>query len=124
MRPSEIGFAFLLLDSTTACLVGASKYGQSHSWPQRGLPVFVSRELQPDYAPFDSTNLGGNSSVGPRSSKLPACEPVEVQAVAEHAIVVKWLNGESVNSTLSENWRSLVHRTKAECMEHLGARPS
>lgn len=112
----------VVLVSTAACLVGSSKYARSHSWPQRGLPVFVSRGLHPDYVPFDSTNLGGNSSVGPRSSRLSACEPVEVQTVAEHAIVVQWLNGESVNSTLPENWKGFVHRTKEECIERLNAR--
>ena len=39
-----------------------------------------------------------------------------------YAIVVRWLNGESVSSTLSENWLSLVHRTKEECIERLKAR--
>ena len=122
MRPIGMAYPFLLLASTAACLVGASKYSQSHSWPQRGLPLFVSRELHPDFVPFDSTNPAGNSSVGPRSSTLPACEPVEVQTVAEHAIVVRWLDGGSVNSTLYENWQGLVHRTKEECVERLNAR--
>lgn len=122
MRLGEIVAPLLLMASTAACLVGSSKYAQSHSWPQRGHSVFVSRELRPAYAPFDPTNPGGNSSVGPASSRLPACEPVEVQAATEHSIIVKWLNGESVNSTLSENWQDSVHRTKEECLQKLNAR--
>jgi hypothetical protein len=35
--------------------------------------------------------------------------------------MVKWLNGESVISSLSENWQDFVHRTKEECMERLNA---
>jgi hypothetical protein len=118
MRPREIVCPLLLIASTTACLVGSSKYAQSHLWPQRGLPVFVSRELHPVYTPFDTTDLAGKAPI----SMLPACEPVEVQTVAEHEIVVKWLNGESVASTLSENWQDFVHRTKEECIERLNAR--
>jgi hypothetical protein len=121
MGPREIVCPLLLLASTAACLVGSSKYAQSHSWPQRGLPVFVSRELQPDYTPFEQTNLPPGRTSGPTISRLPACEPVEVQAVAEHKIMVKWLNGESVISSLSENWQDFVHRTKEECMERLNA---
>jgi hypothetical protein len=124
MRPREIFCPLLLLATTAACLVGSSKYAQSHSWPQRGVPVFVSRELEPVYAPFGPTNLPTGSTSGPTISRLPACEPVEVQTVAEHAIVVRWLNGEPVNSTLSENWQDFVHRTKEECIERLNARVS
>jgi hypothetical protein len=122
MRAREIICPLLLSASTVACLVGSSKYSQSHEWPQRGIPVFVSQELQPDYAPFVPTNLATGSTSGPAISRLPACEPVQVQAVAEHKIVVKWLNGESVNSTLAENWQDSVHRTKEECIERLSTR--
>jgi hypothetical protein len=122
MQLREIGCSLLLLTSTAACLLGSSKYAQSHSWPQRGVPVFVSRELDPVYAPFHSTTLAPGGTSGPTISKLSACEAVEVQAVADHAIVVKWLNGESVDSTLSENWQDFVHRTKEECIERLNAR--
>src|SRR5262245_27565830 len=121
MRPREIIGPLLLSASAAACVIGSSRYAQSHSWPQRGLPVFVSRELQPDYTPFESTNLAPGNTSSPTISRLPACESVEVQSVAERAIVVKWLNGESVNSTLSENWQDFVHRTKEECMKRLNA---
>jgi hypothetical protein len=122
MRTREIICPLLLSASTAACLVGSSKYSQSHGWPQDGIPVFVSRELQPDFAPFVPTNLQTGSTSGPAISRLAACEPVQVQAVAEHKIVVKWLNGESVNSTLSESWQDSVHRTKEECTERLSTR--
>ena len=120
MRPRSIVAPLLLLVATQACSVGATKYAQSHSWPQSGLPVFVSRALEPDYRPFFIPSESTTSS-GPVIPQLPACEPVQVRSVDEHSIIVVWVNGGPAQSTVGADWQSIVHKTREECIERLDA---
>ena len=121
MRRTSVVATLLFLVALVGCSVGGSKYAQLHSWPQSGLPVFVSRALEPDYTPFTMASEPTTSS-GPAIPQMPACEPVEVRSVAEKSIVVMWLHGGPAVSTVGGDWRGLVHRTKEECIESLNAR--
>ena len=121
MRPTSVVATLLPLVALVGCSAGGSKYAQLHSWPQRGLPVFVSRTLEPDYTPFNMASEPTTSS-GPAIPQMPACEPVEVRSVNEHSIIVVWPNGGPAQSTVGADWKSIVHTTRDERIKSLNAR--
>ncbi len=123
----------LLLQFSLSIACGAKRLNPS--WPEKGFPVYISRELHPDYGdqppglefpnrPSDETKVDPRAvepRVGsdPLTSSLPACEPVEVRAVHRTSLRVKWLGESGYSSTLNGDWSPLVHRSREECLERL-----
>ncbi len=105
----------------------------SPAWPAKGFLVYASRELYPDYGqPRGGEGtvdfltgkternpvISGVGSNAPTLS-LPACEPAEVRAVHRTSLRVRWLRDSQNSSTLGEDWSSVVHRSKDECLERI-----
>lgn len=124
----------LLLPLAIACAV--TRF--TPSWPEPGLPVFISKELQPDFGnqspgvdfpnprpdqgTVDSRIMEPRVGSNPHSSSLPACEPVEVRTVHKNSLRVKWSGDNPYSSTLNGDWSTIVHRSREECMERLKTR--
>ena len=105
------------------------------AWPEKGFPVYISKELYPDYGnqppgvdfpnrppeqgPVDPRVVEPRVGSNPLTSSLPACEPVEVRAVHRTSLRVKLLGDSPNSSTLYGDWSSIVHRSREECLESL-----
>jgi len=125
----------LLLVLTSALTVCASTRSNS-TWPQKGTLLYISKTLYPDHGlPRGGSStedfLTGSSERNPITSgdgstpprlELPACEPVEVQAVKKESLRVRWRRDTQTLSTLGKDWKSEVHRSKEDCLEAVNAR--
>ena len=134
MKARNIGVTSLVLFLLPLAIACAGKRFTS-SWPEPGLTVYISKELQPDsgnvspgvdfpnsqpdQGTVDSRIVEPRVGSSPRSSNLPACEPVEVRAVHKTSLRVKWSGDHPYSSTLNGDWRPIVHRSRDECVERL-----
>jgi hypothetical protein len=134
VKALNIGTTSLVLLHLTLAIACAGKQ-YTPSWPERGFPVYISKELQPDsdnVAPgvdfpnpqpdqgtVDSRIMEPRVGSSPHSSRLPACEPVEVRAVHKTSLRVKWSGEYRHSSTLNGDWSTLVHRSREECVERM-----
>lgn len=133
MRKAMVAIQLLLVHAS-ALTVDASTKSNS-TWPQKGTLLYISRALYPDGLPRGGSStedfLTGSSERNPITSgdtssppslELPACEPVEVQAVKKESLRVRWLRNTKTLSTLGKDWKTQVHRSKDDCLEAVNAR--
>ncbi len=123
------GLILIQICLSIAC--AATRYRST--WPEKGFPVYISRDLYPDPGQprgVDSTVdfLTGRSERNPAQSRLtpepspptlPACEPAEVRAVHKTWLRVRWLRESQYSSTLNGDWGSVIHRSREECLERM-----
>ena len=134
MRKAMVAIQLLLVQASA--LTGYASARSNSTWPQKGTLLYVSRTLYPNHGlPRGGSStedfLTGSSERNPITSgddssppslELPACEPVEVQAVKKESLRVRWRRDTQTLSTLGKDWRSEVHRTKEGCLEAVNAR--
>ena len=136
MKTLNIGATSLVLLQLTLTIACAGKR-LTPSWPEPGLPVYISKELhadsdnvgpgvdfpnaQPDQGTADSRIVEPRVGSNSHGSSLPACEPVEVRAVHKTSLRVRWSGENPYSSTLNGDWSALVHRSREECVERLKA---
>src|SRR5262245_52286733 len=134
MKAHNIGVIILVLLHLPLALACAGKRF-TPSWPEPGLPVYISKELQPDFGnvspgvdfpnpqpdkgTVDSGIVEPRVGSNPLGSSLPACEPVEVRAVHKTSLRVKWSGDKPYSSTLNGDWSAIVHRSREDCLERL-----
>ena len=128
--------AIQLLLVQTWAFTGYAATRSNSTWPQKGALLYISRTLHPDPGvPRGGSSTAdfvtGKSETNPITSgdasttpglELPACEPVEAQAVKKESLRVRWLRDTQTLSTLGKDWRSEVHRSKEDCLEVVKAR--
>src|SRR5262245_7234349 len=136
MRVDKNGVVSLLLLPLPLAIACGTKRLEP-SWPERGFPVYISKELHPDFGnepprvdfpnpppqqgTVDSRIMDPRVGSNPLSSVLPACEPVEVRAVNKTSLRVRWSGDSRYSSTLNGDWGAIVHRSKEECLGSLKA---
>ena len=134
MRKAMVILQFLLVQASVLTVYASTR--SNSTWPQKGTLLYVSRTLYANHGlPRGGSStedfLTGNSERNPIASddgssppgvELPACEPVEVQAVKKDSLRVRWRRDTKTLSTLGKDWRSEVHRTKEDCIEAVNAR--
>ena len=134
MKAHRIGVTSLVLLLLPLAIACAGKR-VTPSWPEPGFPVYISKELQPDFGnvspgvdfpnpqpdqgTVDSRIMEPSVGSNPLGSSLPACEPVEVRAVHKASLRVKWSGDNRYSSTLNGDWSTIVHRSKEECLKSL-----